>query len=87
MLRRLYRRRDAAAYLGASVYTFDRLIRPYLTQIPIGEKGVAFDRIELDAWADHHKVANGRPPIQENQSWGTFESSVRRHLKTPRQST
>ena len=44
-----------------SSYTLDRQARPYLTDIPIGKKGVDFDRIELDAWADRHKAANGRP--------------------------
>ena len=61
MLQKFYRRADAAGYLGMSSYTFDRQARPYLTDISIGKQGVAFDRIELDAWADRHKAANGRP--------------------------
>lgn len=61
MLRKFYRRADAAEYLGMSTYTFDRQARPYLTEIPISKQGVAFDRIELDEWADHHKAVNGRP--------------------------
>jgi hypothetical protein len=45
-----------------STFTFDREARPYLTDIPISKQGVAFDRIELDAWVDDHMRANGRPP-------------------------
>jgi predicted DNA-binding transcriptional regulator AlpA len=61
MLQKFYRRADAAGYLGMSTYTFDRQARPYLTDIPIGKQGVAFDRIEVDTWVDRHKAANGRP--------------------------
>lgn len=86
LLQRLYRRRDAAAYVGASVYTFDRLVRPYLTTVPIGDQGVAFDRLELDAWVEHHKKANGRPPLKEFTTWGTFELSVQKRLKMPQPS-
>jgi hypothetical protein len=30
-------------------------------EIPIGEQGIAFDRLDLDAWADDYKTRNGRP--------------------------
>ncbi len=59
LLARLYRRSDAAKYLGMSVYLFDRLARPHLTEIRISAQAVAFDRIELDALAEHYKQANG----------------------------
>ena len=35
--------------------------RPYLTQIRIGIEGIAFDRLDLDAFADDYKSRNGRP--------------------------
>ena len=70
MLQKFFRRADAAGYLGMSSYTFDRQARPYLTDIPIGKQGVAFDRIELDAWADNHKAVNGRPGrLQGERPW------------------
>ena len=47
---------------------FNAEVRPYLTEIPIGIQGIAFDRLELDAWADHHRSRNGRPPRKE-ASW------------------
>ncbi len=40
---------------------FNNEVRPYLTNIPIGRQGIAFDRLELDAWADEYKACNGRP--------------------------
>ncbi len=65
LLRRFYRRRDAPLYLGMDRNRFDKEVRPYLTVIPIGKQGIAFDRLELDAWADHYESRNGRPPIKE----------------------
>jgi hypothetical protein len=40
---------------------FNSEVRPHVTEIPIGEQGIAFDRLDLDAWADHYKSRNGRP--------------------------
>jgi hypothetical protein len=31
---------------------FNWEVRPELTNIPIGSQGIAFDRLELDAWAE-----------------------------------
>lgn len=62
---RLYRRADAAAYVGMSVFLFDELVRPFLTEIPISRQGIAFDVFELDDWVDHHIQANGRPAQKE----------------------
>lgn len=58
---RLYRRVDAAAYLGMSPPQFDRLVRPSLQEVWLGPQMLAFDRIELDAWVDEYRAANGRP--------------------------
>jgi len=40
---------------------FNAEVRPFLTEIPIGKQGVAFDRLDLDAWAEDYKARNGRP--------------------------
>lgn len=61
MLPRLVRCRDAPFYLGMDRNRFNAEVRPYLTEIPIGEQGIAFDRLDLDAWADNYKHRNGRP--------------------------
>ena len=61
LLPRLIRLRDAPYYLGMDRNRFNAEVRQSLTQIPIGKQGVAFDRLDLDAWADDYKRRNGRP--------------------------
>ncbi len=58
---RFIRLKDAPRYLGMDPNRFNAEVRPYLTVIPIGKQGVAFDRIDLDAWAEQYKGCNGRP--------------------------
>jgi len=60
LLPRFIRHRDAPAYLGVDRNKFDAEIRPLLTEIPLGARSVAFDRLDLDAWADDYKIRNGR---------------------------
>jgi len=61
ILPRLIRLRDAPRYLGMDPNRFNAEVRPYLIEIPIGKQGVAFDRLDLDAWVDQYKDRNGRP--------------------------
>ncbi len=61
LLPRLIRLRDAPYYLGMDRNRFNVEVRPCLTQIPIGEQGVAFDRLDLDDWVEQYKTRNGRP--------------------------
>ena len=65
---RLVRFRDAPAYLGMDRNRFNREVRPHLTTIPIGRQGVAFDRLELDAWVDDYVSCNGRP-AKRSKTW------------------
>jgi len=58
---RFIRLRDAPAYLGMDKNRFNREVRPHLCVIPIGTQGIAFDRVDLDAWADEYRNRNGRP--------------------------
>ena len=58
------RMRDAPAYLGMDKNRFNRDVRPQLAEIPIGTQGVAFDRLDLDFWADDYKGGNGHPAAQ-----------------------
>ena len=58
---RLIRFRDAPRYLGMDRNRFNAEVRPSLTEIPIGTQGIAFDRLELDAWVEQYKRRNGRP--------------------------
>jgi hypothetical protein len=71
-LPRFIRLRDAPEYLGMDRNRFNAEVRPSLTEIPIGVQGVAFDRLDLDAWADQYKRCNGRPGTLEKGDtlWG-----------------
>ncbi len=64
MLPRLIRLRDAPGYLGMDIHRFNEEVRPFLVEIPIGIQGIAFDRLDLDAWVEHHKTCNGRPAVR-----------------------
>jgi hypothetical protein len=58
---RLIRLRDAPFYLGMDRNRFNTEVRPGLVEIRVGTQGIAFDRLDLDAWVDHYKYRNGRP--------------------------
>ncbi|MCL2830338.1 MAG: hypothetical protein FWD77_06320 [Betaproteobacteria bacterium] len=60
---------DAPAYLAMSRTVFDRDVRPSLTEIPVGARGIAFDRLDLDAWAEQDKNRNGRPGKDVCKKW------------------
>ena len=47
LIPRLIRLRDAPFYLGMDRNRFNAEVRPQLTEIPIGEQGIAFDRLDL----------------------------------------
>ena len=68
-LPRLLRFRDAPGYLGMDRNRFNREVRPHLTEVRIGVQGIAFDRLELDAWADDYKSRNGRPSAERIKPW------------------
>ena len=61
---RFIRLRDAPAYLGMDKNRFNREVRPLVPAIPIGAQGIAFDRLDLDSWADEYKSRNGHPATQ-----------------------
>ena len=68
-LPRFVRLRDAPDYLGMDRNRFNRLVRPNLVVIPIGKQGIAFDRLDLDDWADQYKSRNGRPAAERRKPW------------------
>jgi hypothetical protein len=65
---RLIRLRDAPAFFGMDKNRFNREVRPQLTEIRIGTRGCAFDRLEMYAAADDYKARNGRPAAQSDRS-------------------
>ncbi len=56
---RFIRFRDTPSYLGMDRNRFNSEVRPFVTTIPIGERGVAFYRDELDAWANEYVLSAG----------------------------
>ena len=64
-LPRLIRMKDAPAYLGMNRNYFNQVVRPHLTKIRIGRQGIAFDRLDLDAWVEHHKTCSGLPAVTD----------------------
>jgi predicted DNA-binding transcriptional regulator AlpA len=73
---RLIRLRDAPDYLGMDRNRFNHEVRPALTELRIGRQGVAFDRLEMDAWVDHYKTCNGRPTstLRGESLWDASEA-------------
>lgn len=61
---RIIRLRDAPGYLGMCKDYFNQEVRPCLTELQIGSKGVGFDRLELDLWVTYTKASSGRAPIR-----------------------
>ena len=74
-LPRILRLRDVPAYLGMDRNRFNAEVRPSLTEIPIGEQGIAFDRFELDAWIDEYISLHGR----QARSNGVSQWQGRKH--------
>ncbi len=68
-LPRFVRLRDAPDYLGMDRNRFNQFVRPHLVAIPIGKQGIAFDRLDLDDWADQYKSRNGRPAAERRKPW------------------
>ncbi len=66
---RVLRLRDAPRYLGMNRNFFNAEVRPFLTESRIGRQGVAFDRLELDAWWEQYKFRNGRPAAERRKPW------------------
>ena len=69
LLPRLLRFRDAPTYLGMDRNRFNKEVRPYLTEIPIGKQGIGFDRLEIEAWIDDYITCNGRPARKGAITW------------------
>lgn len=78
---RYIRLKDAPDYLGMDKNRFNAEVRPYITEIPLGKgdkvkvketRAVAFDRLDLDKWADDYKARYGRGPGNRkgDETWG-----------------
>src|SRR5687768_584632 len=83
ILPRLIRMRDAPAYLGIDKNRFNAEVRPHLIEIPLGEHGIAFDRLDLDAWVDEYIARNGRKreTTVGGETWQNAQPVSRRGAK------
>ena len=71
---RMIRLKDAPGYLGMDRNRFNTEVRPFITEMRVGKQGIAFDRLDLDAWADHYKSRNGRPgQLRGELTWDVKE--------------
>ncbi|MCP4474183.1 MAG: hypothetical protein GY821_06380 [Gammaproteobacteria bacterium] len=70
-LPRIIRLRDAPCYLGMSRMVFMREVRPFVPEIPIGKRGIGFDRLDLDGWLEQHKQRDEVLSVvdRENRLW------------------
>ena len=69
---RFVRQKDAPGFFGVTRQTFDRMIRPYLTEIWLGDSaqsGIVYDTHDLNALADIIKERNGRPAEKGKSIW------------------
>ena len=85
ILPRFIRYRDAPAYLGMDKNRFDNEVRPSLVELPIGQIGVAFDRLDLDAWADDYKSRMGRQSKKQNKgnkAWQKNKQDLQKEATT-----
>ena len=72
---RLIRLRDAPSYLGMDRNRFNREVRPVLNELRIGKQGIAFDRLEMDAWVNEYMRCNGRPALNQGDDlWDAIEA-------------
>ena len=79
---RVIRLTDAPAYLGMGAKYFNEHVRPYVELVNLGGNHMKmFDRLDLDAWWEHHKAANGRP-AQENLAWQKEPQVLERKVKS-----
>lgn len=75
LLPRLIRLRDAPTYLGMDRHRFNDEVRPKLIEMPIGTQGIAFDRLDLDAWVDDYKQCSGRPAANNVRSMEKWDEN------------
>ena len=77
ILPRLIRLRDAPDYVGMDRHRFNHEVRPNLKEIPIGTQGVAFDRLDLDAWVDDYIQCSNRPTAAKQRSLEIWDENAR----------
>nr|WP_237140992.1 hypothetical protein [Pseudomonas putida] len=64
---------------------FDKTVRPFVREFPIGARGVGFDRYELDEWADNYIATHSS---EKNSATGRISDCATKvaHPKSAEQS-
>jgi len=73
---RLIKLRDALNYLSMDINFFDKEVRPFLIEIPVGLHEKAFDRFDLDNWINHYKQNNKCSSITDRFSDNEFAKTL-----------
>lgn len=81
ILPRILRYRSAPGYLGMCRSEFNKSVRPFVREFPIGVRGVGFDRYELDEWADNYIAENA---IDQRASGAGLSVSARKRAEAKR---
>ena len=79
---RLIRLKDAPEYLGMDRHRFNADVRTKLVEIPIGLQGIAFDRLDLDAWVDDYKQRSGRPAANKQGGMDKWDENEHQGFKS-----
>ncbi|HFL3383411.1 hypothetical protein [Legionella pneumophila] len=58
-------------------HRFNNDVRPSLVEIPMGTQGIAFDRLDLDAWVDDYIQCSGRPAVTRQRSLEQWDEKNR----------
>ncbi|RUR12922.1 hypothetical protein ELY10_11175 [Legionella septentrionalis] len=82
LIPRLIRLRDAPTYVGMDRHRFNKDVRPNLVEIPMGTQGIAFDRLDLDAWVDDYIQCSGRPAAVERRSLELWDEKEHQGCKS-----
>src|ERR1700728_469809 len=70
-------RHDAPRFFGMDKNRFNREVRPRPTEIRIGIRGRAFDRLEMEAAAEEYKSRNGIPVAHSERRKPAWEIKER----------
>ncbi len=71
ILPRVIRASDAPAYLGIDKNKFNKIVKPSLVAVHLGEHSIGYDRLDLDRWWEDYKCRYGRSNAE--QSEGDFQ--------------
>jgi hypothetical protein len=76
LIPRVIRAGAAPTYLGMDRNRFNREVKPFLLAVSIGNQGIGYDRLDLDAWWEQYKRRNGRPGAHYKEGDEQWEEAI-----------